>query len=157
MKRHGFSGLRASHGVSISHRSLGSTGHCQDPGKVFKGKKMAGQMGNVRVTTQNLKVISTDAERGLVLVKGAVPGPKGGYVRIIDAVKRKLPENSPFPCLVKGQEAPAPVDELETETIEEEGVEKAPKKKASEDAPKEESADTPTDDKGEEKDGDNKE
>lgn len=104
MKRHGFSGLRASHGVSVSHRSLGSTGQCQDPGRVFKGKKMAGQMGNVRVTTQNLKVVLTDPVRGLVLVRGAVPGSKGGYVRISDAIKKQLPDSLPFPCAIKGQE-----------------------------------------------------
>ena len=104
MKRHGFSGLRASHGVSISHRSLGSTGQCQDPGRVFKGKKMAGQMGNVRVTTQNLKVVATDISRSLALVRGAVPGSRGGYVRISDAVKKQLPDGVPFPCAIKGQE-----------------------------------------------------
>jgi len=97
MKRHNFSGLRASHGVSISHRSHGSTGQCQDPGKVFKGKKMAGHMGSVRVTTQNLVVVRTDVERGLVLVRGAVPGPKSGWVLVRDAVKRDLPEGVPFP------------------------------------------------------------
>ena len=90
MKRHGFKGLRASHGVSINHRSLGSTGQCQDPGKVFKGKKMAGHMGDVRVTKQNLEVISTDVDRGLIMVKGAVPGSKGGYIFISDAVKDPL-------------------------------------------------------------------
>ena len=90
MKRHGFKGLRASHGVSINHRSLGSTGQCQDPGKVFKGKKMAGHMGDVRVTKQNLEVISTDLDRGLIMVKGAVPGSKGGYIFISDAVKDSL-------------------------------------------------------------------
>ena len=104
MKRHGFSGLRASHGVSVSHRSLGSTGQCQDPGRVFKGKKMAGQMGNVRITTQNLKVVLTDPVRGLVLVRGSVPGSKGGYVRISDAIKKQLSDDVPFPCAVKGQE-----------------------------------------------------
>ena len=77
MKRHNFGGLRASHGVSVSHRSHGSTGQCQDPGKVFKGKKMAGHMGAVRVTTQNLQVVRTDSERGLIMVKGAVPGLQG--------------------------------------------------------------------------------
>ncbi|MEM9798648.1 MAG: 50S ribosomal protein L3, partial [Pseudomonadota bacterium] len=80
MKRHNFGGLRASHGVSISHRSHGSTGQCQDPGKVFKGKKMAGHMGAARVTTQNLQVVKTDTDRGLIMVKGAVPGSKGGWV-----------------------------------------------------------------------------
>ena len=87
MKRHNFGGLRASHGVSVSHRSHGSTGQCQDPGKVFKGKKMAGHMGAVRVTTQNLQVVRTDSERGLIMVKGAVPGSKGGWVTIKDAVE----------------------------------------------------------------------
>jgi len=102
MKRHNFSGLEASHGVSISHRSLGSTGQCQDPGKVFKGKKMAGQYGNVRATIQNLEVVSVDEKRGLVLVKGAVPGAKGGYVLLRDAVKKVLPEGVPLPAGLKG-------------------------------------------------------
>ena len=87
MKRWNFSGLRATHGVSVSHRSHGSTGQCQDPGKVFKGKKMAGHMGAKRQTTQNLEVIKTDAERGLIMVKGAVPGSKGGWVMVKDSVK----------------------------------------------------------------------
>jgi large subunit ribosomal protein L3 len=107
MKRHGFRGLRASHGVSISHRSHGSTGQCQDPGRVFKGKKMAGHMGARRTTVQNLEVIGIDRERGLVLVKGAVPGAKGGYVRITDAVKRAVPGNAPYPAGLRGQAAPA--------------------------------------------------
>ncbi len=102
MKRWNFGGLRASHGVSISHRSHGSTGQCQDPGKVFKGKKMAGHMGARQVTTQNLEVVSTDAERGLILVRGAIPGSKGGWVTIRDAIKRKLPEGVPFPGAVRG-------------------------------------------------------
>jgi large subunit ribosomal protein L3 len=97
MKRWNFSGLRASHGVSISHRSHGSTGQNQDPGKVFKGKKMAGHMGAERVTTQNLVVVKTDVERGLVMVKGAVPGSKGGWVLIRDAVKRERPADAPVP------------------------------------------------------------
>ena len=97
MKRHNFGGLRASHGVSISHRSHGSTGQCQDPGKVFKGKKMAGHMGDVRVTTQNLEVVRTDVARGLILVKGAVPGSKGSWVMIRDAIKKPLPEDAPRP------------------------------------------------------------
>jgi large subunit ribosomal protein L3 len=101
MKRHNFGGLRASHGVSISHRSHGSTGQCQDPGKVFKGKKMAGHMGAVRVTTQNLQVVKTDSERGLIMIKGAVPGSRGGWVTIKDAVKKPFPENAPLPAAIK--------------------------------------------------------
>jgi large subunit ribosomal protein L3 len=101
MKRHNFGGLRASHGVSISHRSHGSTGQCQDPGRVFKGKKMAGHMGAARVTTQNLQVVKTDSTRGLIMVKGAVPGSKGGWVTIKDAVKKPLPENAILPAALK--------------------------------------------------------
>lgn len=88
MKRHNFGGTRASHGASISHRSHGSTGQCQDPGRVFKGKKMAGQMGNKRVTVQNLKIVDVRPEENLILVKGCVPGPRGGYVMIRDAIKK---------------------------------------------------------------------
>ena len=98
MKRHNFGGLRASHGVSISHRSHGSTGQCQDPGKVFKGKKMAGHMGAVRVTTQNLEVVSTDDEDNLILIHGAIPGPKNGWVLVSDAVKKARPDDAPFPA-----------------------------------------------------------
>jgi large subunit ribosomal protein L3 len=109
MKRWNFAGLEASHGVSISHRSHGSTGGRQDPGRTFKNKKMAGHFGVERVTTQNLKVVATDADRGLILVKGAVPGAEGGYVRVTDAVKRKLPKEAPFPAAVrKGAAAEAP-------------------------------------------------
>ena len=114
MKRHGFGGLRASHGVSISHRSHGSTGQCQDPGRVFKGKKMAGHMGAKRITTQNLEIVSTDNARGLILIKGAVPGSKGGYVRVFDSVKRKNDMELPFPAALVGGEAPteeAPLEE----------------------------------------------
>lgn len=107
MKRHNFGGLRASHGVSISHRSHGSTGQCQEPGKVFKGKKMAGHMGATRVTTQNLQVVKTDAERGLIMVKGAVPGSKGGWVTIKDAVKKPAPDNLPLPGALKAAAAAA--------------------------------------------------
>ena len=103
MKRHNFGGLRASHGVSISHRSHGSTGQCQDPGKVFKGKKMAGHMGAVRVTTQNLQVVRTDSERGLIMVKGAVPGSKGGWVTIKDAVKKATPDNVILPAALRSE------------------------------------------------------
>lgn len=98
MKRHNFGGLRASHGVSISHRSHGSTGQCQDPGKVFKGKKMAGHMGAVRVTTQNLKVVSTDDENSLILIQGAIPGSKNGWVLLSDAIKGSRPDEAPFPA-----------------------------------------------------------
>ena len=92
-----FSGLRATHGVSISHRSHGSTGKRQDPGKVFKGKKMAGHLGDEKVTTLNLRVVTNDAERGLIMIQGAVPGTKGGWVMVHDAVKRPLPEEAPKP------------------------------------------------------------
>ncbi len=102
MKRHNFHGLRASHGVSISHRSHGSTGQRQDPGKVFKGKKMAGHMGGARVTTQNLKVVKTDTDRGLVMVHGAVPGAKGGWVLLRDAVKSSVPDSAPKPGAIRG-------------------------------------------------------
>ena len=107
MKRWGFKGLRASHGVSVSHRSHGSTGNRQDPGKVFKGKKMAGHMGDRRVTVQNLEVVGIDHERGLLLVKGAVPGARGGYVRVTDAVKRALPQEAPYPAGVVSADAAA--------------------------------------------------
>ncbi|MGI9505770.1 MAG: 50S ribosomal protein L3 [Geminicoccaceae bacterium] len=98
MKRHGFSGLRASHGVSISHRALGSTGQCQDPGRVFKGKKMAGHLGAKKRTAQNLQVMGVDPDRGLLLIKGGIPGSKGGWVQIADAVKKALPTEAPFPA-----------------------------------------------------------
>jgi len=107
MKRWNFKGLRATHGVSISHRSHGSTGQCQDPGKVFKGKKMAGHMGAARVTTQNLQVIRTDVDRGLIMVKGAVPGSKGGWVTIKDAVKKVASENVIYPAALKSAAAAA--------------------------------------------------
>ena len=97
MKRWNFGGLRATHGVSISHRSHGSTGNRQDPGKTFAGKKMAGHYGNERITTQNLQVVRTDVERGLILIRGAVPGSKGGWVMLRDAVKRSLPKEAPKP------------------------------------------------------------
>ncbi len=106
MKRHNFGGMRATHGVSVSHRAHGSTGQCQDPGKVFKGKKMAGQMGNVRQTTQNLKIVAVDEAEGLILVTGAVPGANKGWVLIQDAEKRPLAENAPFPAGLKLNEKP---------------------------------------------------
>ena len=108
MKRWNFSGLRATHGVSVSHRSHGSTGQCQDPGKVFKGKKMAGHMGAKRQTTQNLEVIKTDAERGLIMVKGAVPGSKGGWVMVKDSVKKAAPKDLPMPAALRSQMSTAP-------------------------------------------------
>jgi len=113
MKRHNFRGLEATHGVSVSHRSHGSTGQRQDPGRVFKGKKMAGHMGDVRVTTQSLKVVSVDAERGLIMIKGAVPGSDGGWVLVRDAIKRKMPQGLPFPAALKtaGEAPVAAADE----------------------------------------------
>ena len=106
MKRWNFSGLEASHGVSISHRSLGSTGNRQDPGKTFKNKKMAGHMGVERVTTLNLAVAAVDVEQGLLMIKGAVPGSKGGYVLVRDAIKRARPKDAPYPAaLVEAQAA----------------------------------------------------
>ena len=119
MKRHNFGGLRATHGVSISHRSHGSTGQCQDPGKVFKGKKMAGHMGAAKVTTQNLQVVKTDADRGLIMIKGAVPGSKGGWVTIKDAVKKAAPADLPTPAALKSDAAA--VTEAPAEAPAEEG------------------------------------
>jgi large subunit ribosomal protein L3 len=107
MKRWNFGGGRATHGNSLSHRIPGSTGQRQDPGKVFKGKKMAGHLGDERVTSQNLKIVKTDAERGLIMVEGAVPGAKGGFILVRDAVKRKLPDGVPMPGAVKKREAAA--------------------------------------------------
>ena len=103
MKKYNFRGLRATHGVSVSHRSHGSTGQRQDPGRVFKNKKMAGHMGDVRVTTQNLKVFGVDAQQDLILLVGAVPGAKGSYVEIRDAVKQALPKEAPMPAGVKAK------------------------------------------------------
>jgi len=115
MKRHNFHGLRATHGVSVSHRSLGSTGQRQDPGKTFKGKKMAGHMGAERVTTQSLQIVIADAEQGLLLIKGSVPGSEKGWVLIKDAVKRRAPEGLPFPAALRGDEVEeAPAEDVET-------------------------------------------
>jgi len=124
MKRHNFSGLRASHGVSISHRSHGSTGQCQDPGKVFKGKKMAGHMGAAKVTTQNLQVVKTDADRGIIMIKGAVPGSKGGWVTVKDAVKKPTPENVIYPAALRsaGEEAKRLADEAAAQAAAEEAA-----------------------------------
>lgn len=143
MKRHNFSGLRASHGVSISHRSHGSTGQCQDPGKVFKGKKMAGHMGARNVAVQNLEVFGTDDERGLVLIDGAVPGAKNGWVLVTDAIKKPAHKDVPFPAATRdsgdsaedtGTDTPAeeveatPAEEVKAEetNIEKSGGEDAP-------------------------------
>jgi large subunit ribosomal protein L3 len=105
MKRHNFGGLRATHGVSVSHRSHGSTGQRQDPGKTFKNKKMAGHLGDERVTTQNLRVVATDPARGLIMLRGAVPGANGNVVMIKDAVKRAAPKDLPFPAALRGAAA----------------------------------------------------
>ncbi|MAF47107.1 MAG: 50S ribosomal protein L3 [Rhodospirillales bacterium] len=142
MKRHGFSGLRASHGVSINHRSGGSTGQAQDPGKVFKGKKMAGQMGDVQVTKQNLEIVSTDSDRGLILVKGAVPGSKGGFVLISDAIKKSLPDGVPMPGALRGGPADAAEDQVEDQA-EDQAEEAAAEEVPAEDA---EPADAPAKD-----------
>ena len=124
MKRHNFKGLEMTHGVSISHRSHGSTGQCQDPGKVFKGKKMAGHMGAVRVTTQNLQVVKTDADRGLIMIKGAVPGAKGGWVTVKDAVKKPFPENAILPAALKSaaEEAAKAAEEAAAQAAAEEAA-----------------------------------
>ncbi len=114
MKRWNFAGLEASHGVSVSHRSHGSTGNRQDPGKTFKNKKMAGHMGDERVTTQNLEVVRTDAERGLILVRGAVPGAKGGWLFVRDAVKKRLPEGAPVPAAYRMPEGRTQAAGVET-------------------------------------------
>ena len=106
MKRHNFGGMRASHGVSVSHRAHGSTGQCQEPGKVFKGKKMAGHLGDERVTTQNLRVVAVDEEAGLVLVQGAVPGARDGWILITDAIKMPAPEGAPLPAGLKKASTP---------------------------------------------------
>jgi large subunit ribosomal protein L3 len=124
MKRHNFGGLRATHGVSISHRSHGSTGQCQDPGKVFKGKKMAGHMGAVKVTTQNLQVVKTDADRGIIMIKGAVPGSKGGWVTVKDAMKKPTPENVILPAALRsaGEEAKRLAEEAAAQAAAEEAA-----------------------------------
>ena len=111
MKRWNFGGLRATHGVSVSHRSHGSTGNRQDPGKVFKNKKMAGHMGDKRITQQNLEVVQTDVERGLIFVRGSVPGHKGAWLLGKDSVKRAAPDGLPFPALIKGANGPEAVAE----------------------------------------------
>jgi 50S ribosomal protein L3, bacterial len=122
MKRHNFSGNRATHGVSISHRSHGSTGQCQDPGKVFKGKKMAGRLGNKKVTIQNLKVLNIDMENNLIILKGAVPGHKGSVIKIVDSVKK----NQKISLQNSATEAPKPI-ENETKTEVQTSVTEPPK------------------------------
>ena len=125
MKRHNFSGLRASHGVSISHRSHGSTGQCQDPGKVFKGKKMAGHLGAERVTKLNLEIIATDSVKGLIFVKGAVPGAKGSFIFVRDAAKKNHSADLPFPaalvkkCLLEDKVSKKDIDSSEKPQLEE--------------------------------------
>ncbi|MEB3702725.1 50S ribosomal protein L3 [Candidatus Bealeia paramacronuclearis] len=120
MKRWNFGGLRASHGVSVSHRSHGSTGQRQDPGKVFKGKKMAGHLGTDRVTVQNLEVVFVDSEQGLVGLRGAVPGNPGGFILVRDAIKKSPPKDIPYPAAVKAapvKEIPAPASEVKREEV----------------------------------------
>ena len=158
MKRWNFGGMRATHGVSVSHRAHGSTGQCQDPGKVFKGKKMAGHMGNVRQTTQSLKVVGVDAEEGLILIRGAVPGANQSYVLIQDSEKKALVDNVPFPAGLKSDDKPAeeekPVEEaaaVETPAeapVEEAKVEETPAEASKEEATAEASAtETPAEEK----------
>lgn len=128
MKRWNFGGLRATHGVSVSHRSAGSTGQRQDPGKVFKNKKMAGHMGARNRTQQNLEVVGTDVDRGLIFVKGSVPGHKGGWLMVRDAVKVARPENVPYPAGLRSAgnnndaaPAEAPAEAVESATDGQEG------------------------------------
>ena len=118
MKRWNFGGLRATHGVSVSHRSLGSTGQRQDPGKVFKGKKMAGHMGDKQRTQQNLEIVSTDVERGLLFVKGSVPGSKGTWLTVKDAVKVARHKDAPYPASLKGDAAPLAEELVEAPVVE---------------------------------------
>ena len=141
MKRHNFGGLRASHGVSISHRSHGSTGNSQDPGRVFKGKKMAGQMGNRQRTIQNLQVVAADEDRGLIFIKGGLPGSKGSWISLKDAVKKALPSDAPYPAGLKGANNTINEDDKSNQT-ESSKLEEAPKEEipSTEEAPKETSA-----------------
>jgi len=132
MKRHNFGGLRASHGVSVSHRSHGSVGHSQDPGKVYKGKKMAGHMGASRVTTQTLEVFDIRPEDGLILLRGAVPGAKGAWILVRDAVKRSLPDDAPRPAGILESEVPAEASGSDNEAETAEATEMAAAEPASE-------------------------
>jgi len=138
MKRHNFGGLRASHGVSISHRSHGSTGNSQDPGRVFKGKKMAGQMGNRQRTIQNLQVVAADEDRGLIFIKGGLPGSKGSWISLKDAVKKALPSEVPYPAGLKGAHNTKNEDD-KSDQSENTKLEEAPKEEtpAKEETPKE--------------------
>ena len=139
MKRHNFSGLRASHGVSISHRSHGSTGNSQDPGRVFKGKKMAGHMGSHKSTLQNLEVVATDQERGLLFIKGGVPGSDGSWLSLKDAIKKALPSDAPFPAGIKNltvnKKEVIPTPKTEEKSVKETAP-KAEEKSVKETAPK---------------------
>lgn len=154
MKRHNFGGLRATHGVSISHRSHGSTGQCQDPGKVFKGKKMAGHMGAARVTTQNLEVVKTDTARGLIMVKGAVPGSKGGWVTIKDAVKKPFPENAIVPAALASAAKEAAKAAEEAAAAAEAEAEAAAAEAAAAEQAAMEAAEAPAGDDADKKEGD---
>ena len=161
MKRHNFGGLRASHGVSISHRSHGSTGQCQDPGRVFKGKKMAGHMGAARVTVQNLEVVKTDADRGLLMIKGAVPGSKGGWVTVRDAVKVAAPDGLPLPAAIRAAIAAAAEDtaseEAAADDVAEDQVEAQAEDQVEAEAPADDQADAaPETSEEAPKDGDEK-
>lgn len=147
MKRHNFGGLEATHGVSISHRSHGSTGQCQDPGRVFKGKKMAGHLGSERTTVQNLEVILVDVDDDLVVVNGSVPGAKGDYIIISDAIKKALPSEAPYPAGIEGLVANANEAEgaeqksNDAEAAQNEApADAAPQAEAAEEAPKAEAA-----------------
>jgi large subunit ribosomal protein L3 len=115
MKRWNFRGLEASHGVSVSHRSHGSTGNRQDPGKTFKNKKMAGHLGVERVTTLNVEVAGIDADKGLIMIRGAVPGSKGEFVRIRDAVKKARPAEAPYPASILAASGPSGPDAAQTQ------------------------------------------
>jgi large subunit ribosomal protein L3 len=135
MKRWGFGGLRATHGVSISHRSHGSTGNRQDPGRVFKGKKMAGHMGDRQRTQQNLEVVRTDADRGLIFVKGSVPGSKNGWLLVRDAVKLAAADDLPFPAAILEAGAPVAEEPVAETAVEETVVEAAAETPAETSAP----------------------
>ncbi|MEQ9662997.1 MAG: 50S ribosomal protein L3 [Parasphingopyxis sp.] len=153
MKRHGFGGLRATHGVSVSHRSHGSTGNRQDPGKVFKNKKMAGHMGDRQRTQQNLEIVRTDAARGLIFVKGSVPGHKGAWLIVKDAVKVPMPEGAPYPGAlrrnadeIEHEEAPAGMVESGAEHEAETGPTDAEIAAAAEEMEANQAAETESDD-----------